>query len=95
MLNAQAALDLGVAASSLEPPLRTSLTVPLSHDGRVVGVLSCYLLGVARVHGRSPASPRARGSQPGERDRRGGEYRSGRVPGGHGARRAFVLSLVR
>jgi putative nucleotidyltransferase with HDIG domain len=42
VLNAQAALDLGVAASSLEPPLRSSLTVPLAHDGRVVGVLSCY-----------------------------------------------------
>ena len=42
VLNAEAALDLGLDAPSLEPPLRSSLTVPLAHDGRVVGVLSCY-----------------------------------------------------
>jgi putative nucleotidyltransferase with HDIG domain len=42
VLNADAALDLGVNAASLEPPLRSSLTVPLMHEGRVVGVLSCY-----------------------------------------------------
>ena len=42
VLNADAALDLGLAAQSLEPPLRSAVTVPLSHDGRVVGVLSCY-----------------------------------------------------
>jgi len=42
VLNADAALDLGPGAHSLEPPLRSALTVPLSHDGRVVGVLSCY-----------------------------------------------------
>jgi putative nucleotidyltransferase with HDIG domain len=42
VLNAEAALDLGVSAPSLDPPLRSSLTIPLSHDGRVVGVLSCY-----------------------------------------------------
>jgi putative methionine-R-sulfoxide reductase with GAF domain len=42
VLNADAALDLGVSAASLEPPLRSSLTVPLAHEGRVVGVLSCY-----------------------------------------------------
>jgi putative nucleotidyltransferase with HDIG domain len=42
VLNAEAALDLGVDAGALEPPLRGSLTVPLAHEGRVVGVLSCY-----------------------------------------------------
>jgi len=42
VLNADAALDLGLNASSLDPPLRSSLTVPLAHEGRVVGVLSCY-----------------------------------------------------
>jgi len=42
VLNADAALDLGVAAHSLEPPLRSAVTVPLTSDGRVVGVLSCY-----------------------------------------------------
>jgi GAF domain-containing protein len=42
VLNADPALDLGHIAGSLEPPLRSSLTVPLAHDGRVVGVLSCY-----------------------------------------------------
>jgi GAF domain-containing protein len=42
VLNADPALDLGQALASLEPPLRSSVTVPLAHDGRVVGVLSCY-----------------------------------------------------
>ena len=42
VLNADPALDLGHIAGSLEPPLRSSLTVPLAHEGRVVGVLSCY-----------------------------------------------------
>jgi putative nucleotidyltransferase with HDIG domain len=42
VLNADAALDLGPNAAALEPPLRSSLTVPLAHEGRVVGVLSCY-----------------------------------------------------
>ena len=42
VLNSEAALDLGLSAPSLDPPLKSSLTVPLSHDGRVVGVLSCY-----------------------------------------------------
>jgi putative nucleotidyltransferase with HDIG domain len=45
VLNADPALDLGFVASSLEPPLRSSLTVPLAHDGRVVGVLCCYATG--------------------------------------------------
>jgi GAF domain-containing protein len=42
VLNADAALDLGFSAQSLEPPLRSAVTVPLTSDGRVVGVLSCY-----------------------------------------------------
>jgi putative methionine-R-sulfoxide reductase with GAF domain len=42
ILNADAALDLGLSAQSLEPPLRCAVTVPLTSDGRVVGVLSCY-----------------------------------------------------
>jgi len=41
-LNAEAALDLGAGALSLDPPLRSSVTVPLFNEGRVVGVLSCY-----------------------------------------------------
>jgi putative nucleotidyltransferase with HDIG domain len=42
VLNADPALDLGSAASSLDPPLRSSLTVPLAHEGHMIGVLSCY-----------------------------------------------------
>ena len=42
VLNADPALDLGPATSTLDPPLRSAITVPLSHEGRVVGVLSCY-----------------------------------------------------
>ena len=42
VLNAEATLDLGLSAPALDPPLRSCLTVPLSHDGRVVGVLSCF-----------------------------------------------------
>ena len=42
VLNADPALDLGIAAATLEPPLRSSVTVPLAHEGRLVGVLSCY-----------------------------------------------------
>ena len=42
VLNADAALDLGLSAHALEPPLRSAVTVPLTSDGRVVGVLSCY-----------------------------------------------------
>lgn len=42
VLNADPALDLGPEAGALEPPLRSALTVPLTHDGRSIGVLSCY-----------------------------------------------------
>ena len=95
VLNAQAALDLGVAASSLEPPLRSSLTVPLSHDGRVVGVLSCYSSaspGFTEDHQRllelvaaSLASAIAAVAN----------TEAAAAPGSHGARRASVLSIVR
>jgi GAF domain-containing protein len=42
VLNADPALDLGLVAGELDPPLRGSLTVPLLHDGRLAGVLCCY-----------------------------------------------------
>jgi putative nucleotidyltransferase with HDIG domain len=42
VLNADPALDLGFGASSLDPPIRTSISVPLAHEGRIAGVLSCY-----------------------------------------------------
>ena len=42
VLNADPALDLGFGAATLDPPLRSSVTVPLAHEGRLVGVLSCY-----------------------------------------------------
>jgi putative nucleotidyltransferase with HDIG domain len=42
VVNADPALDLGVVAGSIEPPLRSSITVPLAHEGTIVGVLSCY-----------------------------------------------------
>jgi putative nucleotidyltransferase with HDIG domain len=41
--NAEPALDFGVAKSaSLEPPLLSSIALPLVHDGRLVAVLSLY-----------------------------------------------------
>ncbi len=42
VLNADPSLDLGLDSGTLEAPLRSSLTVPLAHNGRIVGVLSCY-----------------------------------------------------
>jgi putative nucleotidyltransferase with HDIG domain len=42
VLNADAGLDLGAGASALDPPVRSSITIPLAHEGRAVGVLSCY-----------------------------------------------------
>jgi hypothetical protein len=42
VLNAQPAIDLGPAVTTLSPPLRSSLTVPLSHQGAMTGVLSLY-----------------------------------------------------
>jgi GAF domain-containing protein len=41
--NAEPALDFGVAtASALEPPLLSSIALPLVHDGQLVAVLSLY-----------------------------------------------------
>jgi putative nucleotidyltransferase with HDIG domain len=42
VLNADPAMDFGVAVTSLSPPLRTSLTMPLLRDNSVVAVLSLY-----------------------------------------------------
>lgn len=42
VLNADPALDIGASAGTLDPPLRSSLTVPLAFEGKFVGVLSCY-----------------------------------------------------
>ena len=41
-VNAEPALDFGAGASSLEPPLQSSLAVPLVHDGALVAVLAVY-----------------------------------------------------
>jgi putative nucleotidyltransferase with HDIG domain len=40
--NADPAIDLGASVASLSPPLRSSITVPLTHDGAMIGVLSLY-----------------------------------------------------
>jgi putative nucleotidyltransferase with HDIG domain len=42
VLNADPAIDLGSAVTTLAPPLLASLTVPLMHDGALVAVLSLY-----------------------------------------------------
>jgi len=36
------AMDLGADVTTLTPPLRSSLTVPLTHDGAMTAVLSFY-----------------------------------------------------
>ena len=41
-LNADPALDLGPTVVEIDRPLRSTLAVPLSHDGAVVGVLALY-----------------------------------------------------
>jgi putative methionine-R-sulfoxide reductase with GAF domain len=41
-LNAEPALDFGPGAHRLEPPLASSLVVPLLHEGTLVAVLSVY-----------------------------------------------------
>ncbi len=41
-LNAEPALDFGLRVAELDPPLLSSLAVPLMHDGAMVGVLSVY-----------------------------------------------------
>jgi putative nucleotidyltransferase with HDIG domain len=42
VLNADPAIDLGPGVSSASPPLRSSLCMPLTHDGGLVGVVSLY-----------------------------------------------------
>jgi putative nucleotidyltransferase with HDIG domain len=46
-VNAEPALDFGLRATQLEPPLLSSLAVPLIHDGAVVAVLSVYARNVS------------------------------------------------
>ena len=41
-VNAEPALDFGRGAASLDPPLLSSLVVPLVHDGALVAVLAVY-----------------------------------------------------
>ena len=98
MLNAEAALDLGLDAGSHEPPLRGSVTVPLTHDGRVVGVLSCYsaaMPGFTEDHLRLLELAAA---SLGSALAAVGTFRDRRAAGGRdsgGRRGASVLSLVR
>jgi putative nucleotidyltransferase with HDIG domain len=40
--NADPAIDLGVAVTTLSPPLRSSINVPLTHDGAMIGVVAFY-----------------------------------------------------
>ena len=42
VLNGDPAIDLGPGVVSFTPPLRSSLTVPLIHQGNVVAVMSVY-----------------------------------------------------
>ena len=39
VVNADPALDLGLGAATIEPPLRSALAVPLFQNGRSIGVL--------------------------------------------------------
>jgi sigma-B regulation protein RsbU (phosphoserine phosphatase) len=41
-LNADPAIDLGVRAAEADRPLRSTVAVPLSHQGTSVGVLALY-----------------------------------------------------
>ena len=41
-INAEPALDLSLEAASLQPPLLSTLAVPLVHDGALVAVLALY-----------------------------------------------------
>jgi putative nucleotidyltransferase with HDIG domain len=42
VLNADPAIDLGPDVASMTPPLRSSLSMPLAHEGSVVAVVSLY-----------------------------------------------------
>jgi putative nucleotidyltransferase with HDIG domain len=41
-VNAEPALDFGLSAATLDPPLLSALVVPLIHDGAMVAVLAVY-----------------------------------------------------
>jgi GAF domain-containing protein len=41
-MNAEPALDFGVSVTSLEPPLQSTLAIPLVHEGGLVAVLAVY-----------------------------------------------------
>ena len=41
-LNADPSLDLGIRVAELHRPLRSTVAVPLSHDGAAIGVLALY-----------------------------------------------------
>jgi GAF domain-containing protein len=40
--NAEAALDFGLQAASLEPPLHSAFAIPLVHEGTLIAVLAMY-----------------------------------------------------
>ena len=42
VLNGDPAIDLGSRAVSFSPPLRSSLTIPLVHEGNILAVISLY-----------------------------------------------------
>ena len=42
VLNAEPAIDLGASIATAAPPLRSSLCMPLAHQGTVAGVISLY-----------------------------------------------------
>jgi GAF domain-containing protein len=42
VLNADPAIDFGSVIGTMNPPLRASLIVPLSHDGALTAVLALY-----------------------------------------------------
>ncbi len=44
-INAEPALDFGLRATEIDPPLLSSLAVPLIHDSNVVAVLAIYATG--------------------------------------------------
>ena len=99
VLNADAALDLGVGAHALEPPLRSAVTVPLYHGGRVVGVLSCYSVsapGFTEDHLRLLELLAASlGSAIASVDRAGTAGREAPVPNARRVSGSNVLAMVR
>ena len=69
VLNAEAALDLGLAAPSLEPPLRASLTVPLSSRRPRRRRALVLRGGGAGLHRGSSAAAGTAGREPWQRPR--------------------------